>query len=650
MIPLQSAISSKCTGTSKFLPAWISLVFLILVLPNPRAHADLIIESFRIADALGTDTTQFASGETFQINTSIWNKGRARSSETTLRYYLSADTDISPDDTEVATDRVKPLRGRGAYSPRRRTELSKTLTVPDRPGTYYYGVCVDAIKGTADIRDNCSQSIAITVETPASAPEEPQGPDLIFSMARVERNIIKLGWGVKIHLTVRNQGTATASATMLRFYRSTDPMISAEDTELRAVRISQLGPGRRMTTWAPLLGPTALGVFYYGVCIDGVASEFDTSNNCSAAFEITVEPQSGGTPVLVPVGMIPTQVLGIKGRPMVIDVANNFIGNVKRYTTRSSEPQVVSVSVSKSKLTLTPRDKGWAQVTVTAFSGDLAAKHTFFASIGGAELPNLRDLSPEVSIPDAGLRTTVRTALELQADAPITQQKMAGLIQLDAAQREIQDLTGLEYAVSLKHLVLNDNEISDLASLASLTTLTRLQLNNNQITDVSALENLTSLMYLFLSGNSITDMEPLRKLKQKNPNLNTDIDIDSAPAPSIPMLPFGNGVEMSATSNTEVPTEVALLPNYPNPFNPETWIPYQLATDTNVRITIYNAKGVVVQTLTLGHQSAGYYTGRNRAAYWDGQNALGERVASGFYFYQLETDTVSVMHKMVILK
>ena len=101
---------------------------------------------------------------------------------------------------------------------------------------------------------------------------------------------------------------------------------------------------------------------------------------------------------------------------------------------------------------------------------------------------------------------------------------------------------------------------------------------------------------------------------------------------------------------TARPEKTLLLVNYPNPFNPETWIPYELATDTNVKVTIYNTQGVVIRSLQLGHQSAGYYMGRDRAAYWDGRNALGEQVASGLYFYQLETDAMSLMRKMVILK
>ena len=101
---------------------------------------------------------------------------------------------------------------------------------------------------------------------------------------------------------------------------------------------------------------------------------------------------------------------------------------------------------------------------------------------------------------------------------------------------------------------------------------------------------------------------------------------------------------------TARPEKTQLLANYPNPFNPETWIPYELADATQVKITIYNAQGVVIRTLQLGQQSAGYYTDRDRAAYWDGRNALGEQVASGIYFYQLETDEMSALRKMVILK
>ena len=83
------------------------------------------------------------------------------------------------------------------------------------------------------------------------------------------------------------------------------------------------------------------------------------------------------------------------------------------------------------------------------------------------------------------------------------------------------------------------------------------------------------------------------------------------------------------------PRETALLSNYPNPFNPETWIPYQLAESTDVSISVYSADGQLVRTLALGHQPVGLYESRSRAAYWDGRNTLGESVASGVYFYRM---------------
>ena len=98
------------------------------------------------------------------------------------------------------------------------------------------------------------------------------------------------------------------------------------------------------------------------------------------------------------------------------------------------------------------------------------------------------------------------------------------------------------------------------------------------------------------------------------------------------------------------PKETALLPNYPNPFNPETWIPYQLAEPADVSISIYAADGTLVRTLALGYQPVGIYESRSRAAYWDGRNALSEPVASGVYFYTLTAGEFTATRKMLIMK
>ena len=98
------------------------------------------------------------------------------------------------------------------------------------------------------------------------------------------------------------------------------------------------------------------------------------------------------------------------------------------------------------------------------------------------------------------------------------------------------------------------------------------------------------------------------------------------------------------------PTQNLLLQNYPNPFNPETWIPYQLSEGSPVSVSIYDTTGRLVRTLSLGYQSAGFYNSPGRAAYWDGRNALGERVASGIYFYQLTTPDFQQTRRLVIVK
>ncbi len=99
-----------------------------------------------------------------------------------------------------------------------------------------------------------------------------------------------------------------------------------------------------------------------------------------------------------------------------------------------------------------------------------------------------------------------------------------------------------------------------------------------------------------------------------------------------------------------MPTETRLLENFPNPFNPETWIPYQLASATDVRITIYDVRGNLIRRLDVGHQHAGTYTGRSSAAYWDGRNDRGESVASGLYFYTLSAGDFTATRKMLLRK
>lgn len=107
---------------------------------------------------------------------------------------------------------------------------------------------------------------------------------------------------------------------------------------------------------------------------------------------------------------------------------------------------------------------------------------------------------------------------------------------------------------------------------------------------------------------------------------------------------------LQAMLTSIVPEKTSLLPNYPNPFNPETWIPYDLGTDANVIINIYNLKGEMIKEINVGYQNAGTYRLKGQAEHWDGRNSAGEPVASGVYFYSLQAGNFKASQKMEIIK
>ena len=116
------------------------------------------------------------------------------------------------------------------------------------------------------------------------------------------------------------------------------------------------------------------------------------------------------------------------------------------------------------------------------------------------------------------------------------------------------------------------------------------------------------------------------------------------------VAPVNTSVAAAPETVVTGPKTTTLLPNYPNPFNPETWIPYQLQKPASVKISIYNQSGVLVRELSLGYQAAGAYLSRSRAAYWDGRNQAGEPVASGLYFYTLTAGDYAATRKLSIVK
>ena len=219
-----------------------------------------------------------APDATLALSVTVSNDGSASSPATTLRYYLSADTTITSSDTEVGTDRLVELAG-GASS-----SESLSLTAPSTPGTYYYGVCVDAVSGESDTTNNCSSSVRVEVAEPSPATT----PDLIVGSVSASPDSMLIGASFTLAARVSNDGEAASSATTLRYYFSADATIPSADTEVGTEAVAALDAGASSAEVVVLTAPSTPGTYYYGVCVDAVSGESDTTNNCSSSVGVEV--------------------------------------------------------------------------------------------------------------------------------------------------------------------------------------------------------------------------------------------------------------------------------------------------------------------------------------------------------------------------
>ena len=210
---------------------------------------------------------------TFSVN--VRNDGDANSDATTLRYYLSTDATISVSDTEVGTDEVSAL------VPSERVVEGIDLTAPSI-GTYYYGACVDAVPGESDTTNNCSGAAEITVAGPQTS------PDLSVGSPTVNNNSPEMGGAFTLSATVSNNGDGAAAATTLRYYRSMDATITTSDTAVGTDAVLGLAVSGSSAESISLMAPATAGTYYYGACVDAVAGESDTTNNCSSSVAVTV--------------------------------------------------------------------------------------------------------------------------------------------------------------------------------------------------------------------------------------------------------------------------------------------------------------------------------------------------------------------------
>ncbi|MEQ9260482.1 MAG: CARDB domain-containing protein [Roseovarius sp.] len=235
------------------------------------AGSDLVVSGF------SGSTSTAETGAPITLNAVVANQGNATSSSTTLRYYLSNDATISPLDTQLGTDAVAALAAGGS-------EADNAVVTIGTAGNYWLGACADSYAGEANTSNNCSVGVAVTITDPLE-------PDLVISAFSRAPSTAVTGDTITLMATVSNNGNASSSQTVLRFFLSSDQSITNADSLLASTSVIALN-ARGLNDdsedhTVPVTINTA-GSYWVGACVDPSSGETDTGNNCSAGFAITI--------------------------------------------------------------------------------------------------------------------------------------------------------------------------------------------------------------------------------------------------------------------------------------------------------------------------------------------------------------------------
>ena len=469
------------------------------------------------------------------------------------------------------------------------------------------GWVIEFFQGTRVIAKN---------NTPPVVPSNGIGspPDLMIESIRVSDDTLTPNESFKFYATVRNQGTGEASRTTLRYYRSSDATISKNDREVDTDSVTSLDPNESSEEWDSLRAPDQAGVYYYGVCVDSVTDESTTTNNCSRGIRIRVAASSPDlVPDLVPESVQVSDATVEVGERFTLyaTVRNQGNGDASRTTLRYYRSTDSSISDrdaeedTDSVTSLDANETSDEKVTITA--PDQSGIYYY-----GVCVDDVTDESNTNNNCSTGIRVTV-------TDAPVGLEVGDSVVVQNARGGGLNGLVVRAGAGAGAHIISAFNGAT------------------GTITDGPE------------SANGFTWW----KVRwDRSPQVFCDVN------PCVGwVIEFFQGTRVLAedglaapTLNVMIPTETILLSNYPNPFNPETWIPYQLSEPADVSVSIYSVNGHLVCRLDLGHQPAGVYQNRSRAAYWDGRNEFGERVASGLYFYTFTAGDFTATRKMLIRK
>ena len=226
------------------------------------------------------DDATLYTGNRFTLSVTVTNSGDEAAASTTLRYYRSTDSTITTSDTAQGSESVAALAAAGT------SDHYGGMTAPSEAGTYYYGACVDSVTGESDTTDNCSSSVTVTVSEPA--------PDLAV-LGIDASDGVETGERFRIGVTVQNLGDGQSAATTLRWLQVTT---GASDTELGTDVIRALNLHQANFETIRLTAPSTPGTYTYKACVDSVAGESNTTNNCRSVTITLTNNLATGAPTI----------------------------------------------------------------------------------------------------------------------------------------------------------------------------------------------------------------------------------------------------------------------------------------------------------------------------------------------------------------
>ena len=291
-------------------------------LPEPApSGADLTVAAPMASDA------NPAAGASFTLSATVRNGGTEYSHAATLRFFRSTDGTITAADTEVAAVQVPGVAASGSLT------RSVVVSAPAAGGTFYYGACVQTIFGDkVDTGNNCSPAVTVTVGAPP-----PGNPDLRVGSTRVSHSPVYVYHAMWMSTEVQNAGGGFSSGTTLRLYLSTAQAVPASDRmEAGTVAIPELvGSAKFRASFRPLSAPGTGATYFYRICVDAVAGELDTTNNCGEIVELKVHDDAPDFWVvaLITVGDLPTNGIVSPGETFSISVGVYNVGTIPSDTT-----------------------------------------------------------------------------------------------------------------------------------------------------------------------------------------------------------------------------------------------------------------------------------------------------------------------------